>query len=187
MLVLAAGLLFLPSALKTNHLAWARGEYDVRSAWAPGDLDHPESREDEYRFVDNKDGTVTDTKTNLMWAKNGRTFDFLAAVTWQDALKKLESIDYGGHRDWRLPTLIEWKTLIDTTRVRPALVEPNPFENVVVHLPYWSATEFIFGPEYTCINVCPIHAYTVSLWHGTVGTQNKNKHAFVLPVRSLGG
>ena len=138
------------------------------------------------RFVDNLDGTITDTLTNLMWIKNGWRLDFVAASQWPDAVKKCEEFKHGGYDDWRLPTIKEWKSLLDTNRQCPALVEPNPFENMIVHMPYWSETEFVYGKEYTCSKtVCPVHAYTVLLYFGKVNHQNKKKRAFILPVRSI--
>ncbi|MBW2343529.1 MAG: DUF1566 domain-containing protein [Deltaproteobacteria bacterium] len=138
------------------------------------------------RFVDNRDGTITDKMTNLMWIKNGWRLDFVSASQWPDAVKKCQKFKHGGYTDWRLPTIEEWKSLLDTKKQCPALVEPNPFENMIVHMPYWSETEFIYGKKYTCIKTaCPIHAYTVLLYFGNVNHQNKKKRAFILPVRSI--
>jgi len=137
------------------------------------------------RFLDHGNGTVTDTATGLMWVKNGWTREFLGAVTWQEAIRKCEALGLGKYTNWRLPTIDEWKTLIDRTRQCPALVEPNPFNNMIVHMPYWSRTEFVYGPDYTCNEVCPIKAYTVNLYYGHVQNMNKNERAFILPVRKI--
>jgi len=137
------------------------------------------------RFVDNNDGTVTDSETNLMWIKNGRRMEFISALTWWDAIKKSEEIKVGGHDDWRLPTVGEWRSLIDPNRESPAMVEPNPFENIVTHMPYWSMTEFVYGRQHTCRNECPFDTYTVMLYSGYIGHQKKNRRAFILPVRSI--
>jgi len=144
----------------------------------------PDRKKD--RFVDNNDGTITDKMTNLMWIKNGWRLDFVSAVPWPDAVKKCEKFKHGGYADWRLPTIEEWKSLLDTKKQCPALVEPNPFENIIVHMPYWSETEFIYGKAYTCSKTAyPIHAYTVLLYFGNVNHQKKQKRAFILPVRSI--
>jgi hypothetical protein len=135
------------------------------------------------RFTDNGDGTVTDRKTDLMWIKNGWRIDFFSAVNWIEAKKKCEGFNYGGYNDWRLPTIKEWKSLLDKNNEYPALVEPNPFENIIVHMPYWSRTEYdsnrgnsIKGPN---------RAYIVMLYYGQISHQSTNKLAFILPVRSL--
>ena len=151
---------------------------DVVQKYVPG--------REKDRFMDNRDGTITDTLTNLMWIKNGWRLDFVSASQWPDAVKKCEKFRHGGYNDWRLPAIEEWKSLLDTKKQCPALVEPNPFENMIVHMPYWSETEFIYGKKYTCSKtVCPIHAYTVLLYFGKVNHQNKKKRAFILPVRSI--
>lgn len=137
----------------------------------------------QMRFVDNGDGTVTDRKTRLMWVKNGWRLDFFSAVNWQDAMKKCEDFKVGGYSNWRLPTIKEWKSLIDKKNQYPALVEPNPFENVIVHMPYWSKTEFNYSQIASLKNSS--RAYTVMLYYGRVGHQNTKKLAFVMPVRSL--
>jgi hypothetical protein len=137
------------------------------------------------RFLDNQDGTITDTITNLMWIKNGWRLDFVSSVTWGDAKKRCENFRHGGYTNWRLPTIQEWESVLDTKKQCPALVEPNPFENIIVHMPYWSSTPFIYGKEYTCDKkACPSQAYTVLLFFGKIGHQNYHKKAFVLPVRS---
>ncbi len=64
------------------------------------------------RFVDNKDGTVTDTKTNLMWAKHDNQGD----ITWHDAKKYCEHIILSRYEDWRMPTIKELETLYDPSK-----------------------------------------------------------------------
>jgi len=137
------------------------------------------------RFVENGDGTLTDRKTNLMWIKNGWRLDFVAAVPWWDAVKKSKDLKVGGFDDWRLPTIEEWTSLIDTANQNPALVEPNPFVNIISHMPYWSQTEFTYGKDHTCNHQCPFESYTVMLYSGKIQHQNKSDRAFIMPVRSL--
>ena len=61
------------------------------------------------RFVNNGDGTVTDTKTGLMWpAEDNGTH-----ISWTNARSYCQSYSVGGHADWRMPTLAELQTLYD--------------------------------------------------------------------------
>jgi len=137
------------------------------------------------RFVDNGDNTVTDNETFLMWRKSTPSPMVSPAVTWNEALAKCEEFNFGGYKDWRLPTVEEWATIIDSNNQFPALVEPNPFENVIVNAPYWSSSEYTFGPDYTCDALgCPLKANVALLYLGYFGHQNKDKKAFVWPVRS---
>lgn len=61
------------------------------------------------RFVDNNDGTVTDTSTRLMWAKE----DNLGNINWHDAAFYCKNPPLAGYRysNWRLPTVAELRTL----------------------------------------------------------------------------
>jgi hypothetical protein len=61
------------------------------------------------RFVDNGDGTVTDTKTGLMWAQT----DNMGHISWKNAKLYCENIILSEHNDWRMPTIEELKTLFN--------------------------------------------------------------------------
>ena len=61
------------------------------------------------RFMDNGDGTVTDTRTGLMWAQT----DNLGDITWHDAKLYSEYIILSEYNDWRMPTIDELETLFD--------------------------------------------------------------------------
>jgi len=137
------------------------------------------------RFVDNGDNTITDTISGLMWRKITPSPIASPAVTWNEALEECKKLTLGGYNDWRLPTVEEWAMIIDTDNQFPALVEPNPFENVIVSAPYWSSSEYSYGPDYTCdASGCPLKADVALLYLGYLGHQNKDKRAFIWPVRS---
>ncbi len=73
--------------------------------WGPMEADAQE------RFIDNGDGTVTDTQLNLMWAQADNQADIL----WEQvpAWIKNNLVEQIGTRytDWRLPTINELKSL----------------------------------------------------------------------------
>jgi hypothetical protein len=137
------------------------------------------------RFTDNGDGTVTDRKTGLMWIKNGWRIDFFSAVTWEKAVAQCANFRGGNYTDWRLPTLAEWKSLVDRTVSYPALVDPNPFTNIITHMPYWSGTEYAYGGKRLKSVAGARDSYTVMLYSGTFNHQPKDELAFILPVRNL--
>jgi hypothetical protein len=62
-------------------------------------------------LVDNKDGTITDHSTNLMWQISGfsRRSDFKMARRY---IKELNLQAYAGYSDWRLPTVEELASLL---------------------------------------------------------------------------
>ncbi len=137
----------------------------------------------ENRFSDNGDGTFTDRKTGLMWIKNGWRIDFLSAVTWQAAVKKCADFRVGKYTDWRLPSVREWKSLVDRSVSYPALVAPSPFENIITHMPYWSRTEYVYAEKQTTGSPSARDSYTIMLYSGRFNHQKKTDLAFILPVR----
>ena len=58
-------------------------------------------------FVDNGDGTVTDSATGLMWEKA----DSGSGMDWEAALTYAENATTGGYDDWRLPNIKELQVL----------------------------------------------------------------------------
>lgn len=87
------------------------------------------------RFADNDDGTVTDGKTGLMWAKcveglsaAGCTAGTAAGYTWQDALNLAAGKNLAGYGDWRLPNIKELQSIVERQCNSPAInlaVFPN--------------------------------------------------------------
>ena len=61
------------------------------------------------RFIDNGDGTVTDTATGLMWQQAPAP----GSYTWDQALKYSEALVLAGYGDWRLPSRNELQSIID--------------------------------------------------------------------------
>ena len=82
-------------------------------------------------YTDHHNGTVTDTRTGLMWKVcaegqtwNGSGCDGTAiGMTWQAALAHAQDAQFpnGGHTDWRLPNLKELRSLVEECRTSPAI------------------------------------------------------------------
>ena len=143
---------------------------------------------DQYnpRFVDNGNGTVTDTTTGLMWMKSTPNPLLKPAVDWLTAQNMIEQMDFAGYTDWRMPTIEEWKTIIDTKNYFPALANPNPFQNVITHFSYWSSSDYNLGLGHDCdFEGCAMHSYVVQLYYGNIDNQRKDTKAFVWPVRTI--
>ena len=84
----------------------------ILSCVPKGEVDyikHEETGRD-GRFIAYINGTVLDTKTNLMWASkdNGQN------ITWEDAKNYCGSYDGGGYTDWRMPTIKELSGIYDS-------------------------------------------------------------------------
>ena len=74
------------------------------------------------RFQDNKDGTVTDLKTKLMWKKIDLYQEKKIWSSWDESQKLIESFNkdaYASYSDWRLPTRKELRTLYEEEKEIP--------------------------------------------------------------------
>ena len=72
------------------------------------------------RFIGCGDGTVLDTKMDLMWAAK----DNVTNVDWKDAKSYCENYRGGGYTDWRMPTQDELAGLYDARKTQ--LNETSP-------------------------------------------------------------
>ncbi len=70
----------------------------------------------ENNFVENKDGTITDKATGLIWTTKTST----KPMDWPTALKYAEGLTFAGKSDWRLPNIKELQSLVDYDRAPEA-------------------------------------------------------------------
>lgn len=63
-------------------------------------------------FIDNGDGTITDSATGLMWTQE----DSGEGLTWKEALDYAENKEFAGYSDWRLPNIKELQSIVDYSR-----------------------------------------------------------------------
>ncbi len=101
-------------------------------------------------FVDNGDGTITDSATGLMWMKA----DSPTAMNWEQSLDYAENLDSAGYDDWRLPDAKELQSIVDYTRapdaVNPASQGPalDPvFDLADAETWAWTSTTHLDGPS----------------------------------------
>jgi hypothetical protein len=103
-------------------------------------------------YTDNLDGTITDNSTGLVWEKltsDATIHNFNNSYTWADAfaakIAALNTANFAGHSDWRLPNINELLTLVDWGKVNPAIdsVFNNGTNNSFTQLDiYWSSTTY---------------------------------------------
>lgn len=132
---------------------------------------------------------VIDNKSGLMWARNA-SLTGTNQLSWTDAIAFCKNLDYGGHKDWRLPQIREFWDLMDTKY--PRLVIPNtagtdqmkdndPFRNVqsiAGGLRYYWATTTTTGK--------PAGPWLITMFNGDVaqGQGCETNIGWVWPVRS---
>jgi hypothetical protein len=144
-------------------------------------------------YLDNSDGTVTDSRTGLIWLKNANCFNELA---WDKAIEIVAKLAEGqcGLRDgskrgmWRLPTKNEWEAMIDEKYIdrqnwnKPALSntagtgpwkEGDAFSGVQANY-YWSFTTDVDDTN---------NAWNISLNNGHTHRFSKESKLLVWPVR----
>ena len=66
-------------------------------------------------FIDNGDGTITDSASGLMWSQN----DNGTGLNWEEALAWVDTqnaANYLGYSDWRLSNVKELQSIVDYTR-----------------------------------------------------------------------
>ena len=71
---------------------------------------------EQERFVDNGDGTVTDSKTGLMWKQTDTMIDLKKWVNYQESVdyaRELRENQFAGFDDWQLPSKEEMFSLYD--------------------------------------------------------------------------
>ena len=149
------------------------------------------------RFTDNKNGTVTDNLTGLIWLKNANCSD--AMENWNTAIDYAAALydgctncfgtggdcglsDGSKAGDWRLPNRNELLSLIDLAYYNPALSnatgtrqwsEGNPFTGVQL-VKYWSSST---NAGRTGL------AWAVDFGNGNVGRHSKSSDKYVWCVR----
>lgn len=133
----------------------------------------------EGRFVDNRDGTVTDNCTNLMWQKNTADINEDSNIdyendplVWQEALQYCNNIELAGYTDWRLPNIQELLSLIDYRNSYPAIHSLFRSEDSR----YWSSTTH---------NLFSSAAWFVSFGLGNGDSMFKINKNYVRAVRTI--
>jgi hypothetical protein len=96
-------------------------------------------------YTDHGEGTVTDTRTGLMWKQcpeglSGATCQIGSAQTfdWANALAHAETSTFANYTDWRLPNVKELSSLVEDCRLSPT-INTNRFPNTPSSI-FWSGS-----------------------------------------------
>ena len=142
-------------------------------------------------YVDNGDGTITDLQTNLTWEKlsyDGTIHDWTRTFTWTAAfstkIAMLNSDNFGGHADWRLPNRNELETLLN-------LGNNNPSIDAIFHtacaltcmVTDCSCTQPGFYWTSTSAAPFPGNAWLIGFYVGDVSLDSTSNSYFVRGVR----
>jgi formylglycine-generating enzyme required for sulfatase activity/uncharacterized caspase-like protein len=128
------------------------------------------------RFIAYDNGTVMDTKTNLMWAEKDNGSD----ISWQLAKSYCDNYQGGGYTDWRMPTQDELEGLYDIDK-SCSVVCSSISIHVATGLIDFSCFGFWASEERGTESARFYFNLGVKLWY----PQWHNNNGRVLPVRSI--
>lgn len=87
----------------------------IGDEWEPEEDEEDLLLEEEApSFIDNGDGTISDTRHNLMWKKSDSYEEFSYGITWYEAHDYCDSVNdkkFAGYDDWRLSNYDEAKLI----------------------------------------------------------------------------
>ena len=122
---------------------------------------------------------IRDNVTGLIWENktdDGSINDKDYTYTWQNAqdvfIATLNSHNFGGYSDWRLPTIMELSFLVDKYRYDPS-INTTYFPNTVPS-GYWSSTTYASYPDL---------AWIVDFYSGRIHNYYKSNSSYVRAVR----
>lgn len=155
------------------------------------------------RFVDHGDGTISDSKSGLMWEKksdDGDIHDKDNAYTWESAtavfVAGLNSAKFAGYGDWRLASVQELVTILNYAETDypavPPIFKTNCGEHSGGHSGctvttcsctasgyYWSSDPSLIRPTET-------EAWFVNLGNGSIDVFDQTGLNYVRAVRAGG-
>ena len=132
------------------------------------------------RYIDHSNGTVTDSKTGLMWMKcslgqsgNDCATGGTNTYNWQEALVTADGYSFAGYTDWRLPNIKELRSIVEQRCYDPSInldVFPaTPISNV------WSASPYSYLSNST---------WVVDSYYGVASHDDRSNFSHVRLVRS---
>ncbi|MCB1599113.1 MAG: DUF1566 domain-containing protein [Lysobacterales bacterium] len=104
------------------------------------------------RYTDNGNGTVTDTQTGLMWKQcsEGQTAPTCSGtqslLRWDEGQAAAADSEFADFDDWRVPTVDELESLVETACQEPAINE-SVFANTYSG-GYWTSSSHPMGNKY---------------------------------------
>jgi len=121
------------------------------------------------------DIVVVDNATGLMWHQNGSD-DYMRYKNAKKWLKKLNKSGYAGYRDWRLPTVDEAASLLESSKKNGNLYIDPVFSKKQLWIWTGDEIEDKDGSE---------AAWYVRFIYGHVSRSYFSYYSYVRPVRSM--
>ena len=145
-----------------------------------------------FAYIDNGDGTITDSNTGLVWEKlsdDGSINDQDTLYNWTEAVSiKIAALNsgagYAGHSDWRLPNRRELDSIVNLENVNPSTSPAFDTSCVLgctsltcsctISSVYWSSSTYARSPT---------NAWGVDFYDGDTYAKSKTFNYYVRAVR----
>jgi len=118
-------------------------------------------------LIDKRNSIILDQTTGLIWQKTEG-----GKRTWEKAIVYCENLVLGNYEDWRLPNIIELRSLVDRSKHNPT-IDTAYFPDVAPSI-YWTSSTPPSHNEY---------AWFVSFYTGNVNNYSKSYSYYVRCVR----
>jgi hypothetical protein len=135
------------------------------------------------RFTANADLSITDNLTGLAWGNDGNLPGAAACnpgvtKSWLDAMTYVSCLNqtgYLGHNDWRLPSILELRSLINYGQLKQSTWLTTAGFTAIKDFDYWSSTSNVNTPS---------TAFSLNMGSGGItNTLSKTTASYALPVR----
>ena len=123
-----------------------------------------------HSYTDLGNGVVRDNVTGLEWQKATAP----GTYTWPQAIDYCNNLSLGGRSDWRLPTIKELSTLVDSSMPSPSPTINTSYFPDSVAAGYWSSTTDAIETN---------DAWSVYFGYGYVTNYSKSNAYYVRAVR----
>jgi hypothetical protein len=132
------------------------------------------SQQSQQRFTQTHGGvlTVIDATTGLEWTAKPLSGEF----NHQGAIDACAALDFAGHKDWRLPTRQELCSIVDLSRIEPA-IDITAFPDFPKRGWFWTSDLYAGSSG---------SAWVVSFYYGSVDGNRRSLSGFALAVRRAG-
>jgi hypothetical protein len=134
-------------------------------------------------FVNNGDGTITDSATGLMWEKGGSS----SAVRYWSAkryVSRLNKKKFLGYQDWRIPTTEELASLLERDRNKKGLHISSLFDSEQ-KVCWTSDTGPIVHPTVIVNNAIDFSDGSIDFTKFSESTTKSEHQCFIRAVRSI--
>ncbi|MGD9847570.1 MAG: DUF1566 domain-containing protein [Desulfuromonas sp.] len=160
-------------------------EVSESEAFEPQAVRLVQEDQENYYLQDNRDGTVTDRFTGLMWkvCSEGEVWHPQSGCTgyaqqynWQESLQQAQNVSAAGeagHNDWRLPNIKELTSILNPYCTMPASYRYLPPASQQAN--YWTSSLYVVSQRNS--------AWTVDFGDGSIAPLLKFGRNYVRLVR----